>query len=120
MSLLSSFCCAAVSPSRFPATPMRCEYYNETLCQGPPGPGGAPLPGCNGSEECKPGENEKGNLCYVLWQNTSGSLSIKLKGCWVGNNHECSRSEHCAETKREPGVQLLFCCCEGDLCNSHL
>ncbi|EEC01733.1 activin receptor type II, putative, partial [Ixodes scapularis] len=74
----------------------------------------------NGSEECKPGENEKGNLCYVLWQNTSGSLSIKLKGCWVGNNHECSRSEHCAETKREPGVQLLFCCCEGDLCNSHL
>uniref|UniRef100_A0A4D5RHK5 Serine/threonine-protein kinase receptor n=1 Tax=Ixodes scapularis TaxID=6945 RepID=A0A4D5RHK5_IXOSC len=110
----------AVSPSRFPATPMRCEYYNETLCQGPPGPGGVPLPGCNGSEECKPGENEKGNLCYVLWQNTSGSLSIKLKGCWVGNNHECSRSEHCAETKREPGVQLLFCCCEGDLCNSHL
>lgn len=99
---------------------MRCEYYNETLCQGPPGPDGAPLPGCNGSEECKPGENEKGNLCYVLWQNTSGSLSIKLKGCWVGNNHECSQSKHCAETRREPSVQLLFCCCEGDLCNSNL
>ncbi|XP_077483416.1 activin A receptor type 2 punt isoform X1 [Amblyomma americanum] len=109
-----------VSPDRPPPSPMRCEYYNETLCQGSPGGDGSPLPGCNGSEECRPGENEKGNLCYVLWQNNSGVLSVKLKGCWVGNNHDCSRSGHCSETRREPSVQLLFCCCEGDLCNTNL
>ncbi|XP_065304494.2 activin receptor type-2B isoform X1 [Dermacentor albipictus] len=110
----------AVSPDRPPPSLMRCEYYNETLCQGSPGADGLPLPGCNGSEECRPGENEKGNLCYVLWQNNSGVLSVKLKGCWVGNNHDCSKSQHCAETRREPSVQLLFCCCEGDLCNTNL
>lgn len=110
----------AISPDRPPPSLMRCEYYNETLCQGSPGGDGSPLPGCNGSEECRPGENEKGNLCYVLWQNNSGVLSVKLKGCWVGNNHECSRSQHCAVTRRELGVQLLFCCCEGDLCNTNL
>ncbi|KAH8023421.1 hypothetical protein HPB51_014536 [Rhipicephalus microplus] len=110
----------AVSPDRPPPSLMRCEYYNETLCQGSPGADGQPLPGCNGSEECRPGENEKGNLCYVLWQNNSGVLSVKLKGCWVGNNHDCSQSQHCAVTRREPSVQLLFCCCVGDLCNANL
>lgn len=54
---------------------MFCEKYNETMCAN-----NANGEGCNGTEECKPGENEKGNLCYVLWQNSSNSLTIKLKG----------------------------------------
>lgn len=54
---------------------MFCEKYNETMCAN-----NANSEGCSGTEECKPGENEKGNLCYVLWQNSSKSLTIKLKG----------------------------------------
>lgn len=107
-----------VSPGTVKSPPMRCAYYNETVCTN--FANGTTPAGCRSTEECKPGENEKGNLCYILWQNSSGSLSIKLKGCWVGNNHECSKGRHCVETRREPSVQLLFCCCEGDMCNMNL
>ncbi|XP_064471283.1 activin receptor type-2B-like [Ornithodoros turicata] len=116
--LCGSTLVTAISPGTSVNPLMRCEYYNETLCTSTSN-GSVPA-GCRGTEECKPGENEKGNLCYVLWQNSSSSLSIKLKGCWVGNNHECSKGKHCVETRREPGVQLLFCCCEGDMCNTNL
>ncbi|XP_054721975.1 activin receptor type-2A-like [Uloborus diversus] len=94
------------------ASDMHCEKYNETLCVNSHN-----AEGCNGTEECKPGENEKGNLCYVLWQNSSNSLSIKLKGCWVGSQDACSNKIECVETRRSPNVQLLFCCCEGYMCN---
>ncbi|GFY12102.1 hypothetical protein TNCV_4976021 [Trichonephila clavipes] len=91
---------------------MLCEKYNETMCNS-----NSNGEGCNGTEECKPGENEKGNLCYVLWQNNSRSFTIKLKGCWVGSHDACSNRNRCMETRREPNVQLLFCCCEGSMCN---
>ncbi|XP_035216872.1 activin receptor type-2A-like [Stegodyphus dumicola] len=92
---------------------MFCEKYNETLCSS-----NSNGDGCNGTEECKPGENEKGNLCYVLWQNSSKILTIKLKGCWVGSQDACSNNRNrCMETRHAPNVQLLFCCCEGSMCN---
>ncbi|GFU43803.1 activin receptor type-2B [Nephila pilipes] len=94
---------------------MLCEKYNETMCNS-----NSNGEGCNGTEECKPGENEKGNLCYVLWQNNSRSFTIKLKGCWVGSHDACSNRNRCMETRREPNVQLLFCCCEGSMCNQKM
>ncbi|XP_023224669.1 activin receptor type-2A-like [Centruroides sculpturatus] len=92
-----------------------CEYYNETLCNS-----NSLGLGCNGTEECKPNEDIKKNLCYILWQNSSDGLSIKLKGCWVGNHRDCSSETPCMETRRESKLQLFFCCCEGDLCTRHM
>lgn len=111
-------CCLGISAAIKPtlkSSMMHCEYYNETLCQS-----NKEGIGCNGSEECKPGESSKGNLCYILWQNSSEGYSIKLKGCWVGGHHDCIDKTHCMETKREPNVQVLFCCCEGDMCNKNM
>ncbi|XP_042898075.1 activin receptor type-2A isoform X3 [Parasteatoda tepidariorum] len=91
-----------------------CEKYNETMCKN-----SSNGEGCNSTEECKPAENEKGN-CYVLWQNNSKSFTIKLKGCWVPSHDGCSSGNRCVETRREPNVQLLFCCCEGSMCNQKM
>lgn len=97
------------------ARAMRCEYYNETMCNS--NNNGV---GCSRIEECKPGENEKANLCYVLFQNRSSGFSIKLKGCWVGSHQGCGEKQCMEANKKEPKVQLQFCCCEGDMCNKQM
>ncbi|KAG8189003.1 hypothetical protein JTE90_019014 [Oedothorax gibbosus] len=96
---------------------MLCEKFNETMCSS-----SSNGEGCNGTDECKPAESEKGNLCYSLWQNTGNSFTIKLKGCWVGSQDACSgtNKNRCVETRREPNVRLLFCCCEGSMCNRNM
>lgn len=42
---------------------------------------------------------------------------MPFTGCWVGSHDACSNKNRCMETRREPNVQLLFCCCEGSMCN---
>uniref|UniRef100_T1IHR6 Serine/threonine-protein kinase receptor n=1 Tax=Strigamia maritima TaxID=126957 RepID=T1IHR6_STRMM len=90
-------------------TTTRCEYYNETLCN-------ESGRGCNTTQECEKAEGDKRNHCYVLWQNNTHGYTIKMKGCWL-NHATCYDQRKCVETREEPKKKLLFCCCEGDLCN---
>ncbi|XP_071444797.1 activin receptor type-2A isoform X1 [Hetaerina americana] len=93
-------------------TTTRCEYYNATLCQ-------TSRQGCNETQECAQTEPDKRNHCYVLWQNSSdGKPYIKLKGCFL-DNISCYDQQQCIEKREEPMKQLMFCCCEGDMCNSN-
>lgn len=44
-----------------------------------------------------------------------------IPGCWVGSHDACSNRNRCMETtRRDPNVQLLFCCCEGYMCNQKM
>ncbi|XP_022253371.1 activin receptor type-2B-like isoform X2 [Limulus polyphemus] len=94
---------------------MNCEYYNETACKN-----SRFGVGCNGTEDCKSLSPDKGNQCYILWQIKPEGFSIKLKGCWVGNKHDCTTGSQCTKTQKDPNINLLFCCCEGDMCNSNI
>ncbi|XP_076334620.1 activin receptor type-2A-like isoform X6 [Tachypleus tridentatus] len=94
---------------------MNCEYYNETACKN-----SRFGFGCNGTEDCKSLSPDKGNQCYVLWQIKPEGFSIKLKGCWVGNKHDCTAGSQCTKTKKDPNINLVFCCCEGDMCNNNM
>lgn len=94
---------------------MSCHFYNDTLCNG-----NSEGNGCsgNGSIECKIGESSKGNVCYTLFQNHSHGYSVKLKGCWVGNNPDCNEKTSCEPTIKDGLITLYFCCCTGEMCNS--
>ncbi|XP_033610094.1 activin receptor type-2A isoform X1 [Cryptotermes secundus] len=103
------FVCFGASSSNV-ATTARCEYYNDTLCQ-------ESKQGCFETQECEQPEPEKRNHCFVLWQNNSmGKPYIKLKGCFL-NNIDCYDQPKCVEKREEPKKALMFCCCEGDMCN---
>ncbi|XP_022256722.1 activin receptor type-2A-like [Limulus polyphemus] len=97
------------------SSPMSCEYYNETACKN-----SRYSVGCNGTEDCKSLSPDKGNQCYILWQKGPEGFNIKLKGCWVGNRHDCTAGSTCTETQKDPNIKLLFCCCEGDMCNNNM
>lgn len=90
----------------------RCEYHNETLCAETAG-----AEGCNETQECDKPEPEKRIHCFVLWQNNSdGKPYIKLKGCFL-NNIDCYDQPKCIEKRGETKKNIMFCCCEGDMCN---
>ncbi|XP_076356622.1 activin receptor type-2A-like isoform X3 [Tachypleus tridentatus] len=94
---------------------MRCEYYNETVCKN-----SRFSVGCSGTKDCKSLTPDKGNQCYVLWQKSSHGFSIKQKGCWVGSKLNDISGSRCTETQKDPDISLLFCCCEGDMCNENM
>jgi len=108
-SLFLLFVCFGASSSNV-ATTARCEYYNETSCQ-------ESKQACFETQECEQPEPEKRNHCFVLWHNNSmGKPYIKLKGCFL-NNIDCYDQPKCVEKREEPKKALMFCCCEGDMCN---
>lgn len=88
----------------------QCEFYNQTACTS------ANPEGCFSVQKCDSPEPEKRSHCYVLWQNNStGKPYIKLKGCFL-DNIDCYNKHECV-AGREPQKDLLFCCCEGNMCN---
>lgn len=92
----------------------QCEHYNGTDCNDKLGNR------CHQVQECEPADAGKRNHCYVLWRYnmTSDKPNIIMKGCWL-DNKECYDQKMCVEKRNEPRPreQLLFCCCEGDMCN---
>lgn len=82
-----------------------CEFYNGTCADG----------GCNETLECELPEQDKRVHCFVLWNNSSGDPVVKMKGCFL--NNECPGQNRCVETREEPNKDLMFCCCEGNMCN---
>ncbi|XP_060523830.1 activin receptor type-2A [Cylas formicarius] len=85
----------------------KCEYNNGTCSPGE----------CNEVIDCDtPGEGKR-NHCFVLWsKNQDGSKNVSLKGCFL-NTEDCYGQKRCTEKSPTPKNNLMFCCCEGDLCN---
>lgn len=93
-----------------------CEFYNETICADSPGENG-----CNQREECPDRHDpEKRTHCFVLWHynNATRKMTVKMKGCFL-NNVDCFDKEQCVEKSETPKKDLMFCCCEGDMCNQN-
>jgi len=101
-----------VSTSTVSISTTRCMYYNETMCN-------EAGEGCNTTQVCEQNETDKRNHCYVLWQNNSDGITVKMKGCWL-NHAACYDKPKCVETREDPKKNLLFCCCEGDMCNQDM
>ncbi|KAM9839740.1 activin receptor type-2B-like [Aulostomus maculatus] len=101
--LLVSVCSAGLSHAH--ADTRECLYYNvnyeiEKTNQ-------------SGVEHCE-GETDKRSHCYASWRNTSGSIELVKKGCWL-DDFNCYDRQECVATEESP--QVFFCCCEGNFCN---
>lgn len=90
----------------------QCEYYNSTC-------NGAGHSGCMEVEQCGPPVEGQQNHCYVLWSvQEDGTVNVSLKGCFL-NAADCVNQSKCVEKHQYPKNNLLFCCCEGDMCNTN-
>uniref|UniRef100_A0A8C1RMT3 Serine/threonine-protein kinase receptor n=1 Tax=Cyprinus carpio TaxID=7962 RepID=A0A8C1RMT3_CYPCA len=67
----------------------------------------------SGVERCE-GEKDKRSHCYASWRNSSGSIQLVKKGCWL-DDFNCYDRQECVATEENP--QVFFCCCEGNFCN---
>uniref|UniRef100_A0A3Q1FUX2 Serine/threonine-protein kinase receptor n=1 Tax=Acanthochromis polyacanthus TaxID=80966 RepID=A0A3Q1FUX2_9TELE len=67
----------------------------------------------SGVERCE-GETDKRSHCYASWRNSSGSIELVKKGCWL-DDFNCYDRQECVATEESP--QVFFCCCEGNFCN---
>ncbi|KAL1132119.1 hypothetical protein AAG570_010077, partial [Ranatra chinensis] len=84
-----------------------CEYYNRSCVQ---------TGGCNETQECD--ISESGTIhCFVLWTNSSADEepTVTMKGCFLPNK-ECY--ERCVDRREYDKPDLMFCCCEGNMCNT--
>ncbi|XP_066257083.1 activin receptor type-2A [Euwallacea similis] len=89
----------------------KCEYFgNNTTCSDQ----------SNSScsvEICEPPGEYKRSHCFVVWSTLpDGSKNVSLKGCLL-NNEVCHDQTLCVERTHTPKNNVLFCCCEGDMCN---
>uniref|UniRef100_A0A8C5AFE5 Serine/threonine-protein kinase receptor n=1 Tax=Gadus morhua TaxID=8049 RepID=A0A8C5AFE5_GADMO len=101
----SELCAIFVWPSHGEVDMRECLYYNvnyeiEKTNQ-------------SGVERCE-GEKDKRSHCYASWRNTSGSVELVKKGCWL-DDYNCYDRQECVAT--EDSHQVFFCCCEGNFCN---
>ncbi|XP_062375261.1 activin receptor type-2B-like [Sardina pilchardus] len=67
----------------------------------------------SGLERCE-GEKDKRLHCYASWLNSSGTIRLVKKGCWL-DDFNCYDRQECVATEENP--QVFFCCCEGNYCN---
>ncbi|KAG8521557.1 Activin receptor type-2B [Galemys pyrenaicus] len=67
----------------------------------------------SGLERCE-GEQDKRLHCYASWRNSSGTIELVKKGCWL-DDFNCYDRQECVATEENP--QVYFCCCEGNFCN---
>uniref|UniRef100_A0A8C8VVG9 Serine/threonine-protein kinase receptor n=1 Tax=Peromyscus maniculatus bairdii TaxID=230844 RepID=A0A8C8VVG9_PERMB len=67
----------------------------------------------SGLELCE-GERDKRLHCYASWRNSSGTIELVKKGCWL-DDFNCYDRQECVATEENP--QVYFCCCEGNFCN---
>uniref|UniRef100_A0A8B9JCX0 Serine/threonine-protein kinase receptor n=1 Tax=Astyanax mexicanus TaxID=7994 RepID=A0A8B9JCX0_ASTMX len=82
-----------------------CVYYNDNWR--------AERTNQSGYERCE-GEKDKRQHCYASWLNSSGTIHLVKKGCWL-DDFNCYDRQECIATEESP--QVFFCCCEGNYCN---
>lgn len=90
-----------------------CEYYNYSMCSESRKNGHED--GCTQQEECS-GAEGKQQGCYVLWNDDNGTISVKLKGCFL--HDECNNTK-CIDTNNKRNNEYLYCCCKGNMCNTN-
>nr|XP_005901205.1 PREDICTED: activin receptor type-2B [Bos mutus] len=102
---LSSSCLLGTGSGRGEAETRECIYYNANW----------ELERTNqsGLERCE-GERDKRLHCYASWRNSSGTIELVKKGCWL-DDFNCYDRQECVATEENP--QVYFCCCEGNFCN---
>nr|XP_032802298.1 activin receptor type-2B-like isoform X2 [Petromyzon marinus] len=93
--------CGSVAETR------QCVYYNGSL--------GWDGEAAVASELCD-GERDKRQHCYATWRNSSGTVRLERRGCWL-DDFNCYDRTECVETTENPMV--FFCCCNGDFCNGN-
>ncbi|KAK9693136.1 Activin types I and II receptor domain [Popillia japonica] len=87
---------------------MTCEHCNESVKCTEPITTDCPLP-----------SEGKRNHCFVLWKlESNASATITMKGCFL-NNEDCYNKSECIAKSHTPNNKLLFCCCEGNMCNQN-
>ena len=66
--------------------------------------------------------NCKEDMCFALWDNKSGEVEIKKKGCWGGGNVRSADECEGVNYLRPHGNILheVFCFCRTDRCNKVL
>lgn len=82
MNLICEFYVPSVDAKNQTAPTTQCEYYNETLCN-------ESGTGCNTTQVCDKPETDKRNHCYVLWQNNTNGIIIKMKGNYNFGHNIC-------------------------------
>lgn len=88
-----------------------CEAYNATGCDS-----NSNSSDCFTREDCGPHDPDKRNHCFVLWHNNTGTVTLKLKGCFLDSTN-CYDQTECVAKVYNSKTNLLFCCCEGNSCN---
>lgn len=54
-----------------------------------------------------------------MYENSvSNNIYYLLQGCFL-NNVDCFNKDECVEKSEVPKKDLMFCCCEGDMCNQN-
>ncbi|KAL1505882.1 hypothetical protein ABEB36_005337 [Hypothenemus hampei] len=87
----------------------RCEFYNNSCVEQPES--------CPSIIECEAPGDSKRNHCFVVWSiQSDGTKNVSLKGCLL-NHDDCFDQPACVDTAYSPKNNVLYCCCEGDLCN---
>lgn len=68
-------------------------------------------------------KREKNINAKAKWSKTFGTYFVGdmycvlySQGCFL-NNIDCYDQPKCIEKREEPKKALMFCCCEGDMCN---
>uniref|UniRef100_A0A3Q1EF59 Serine/threonine-protein kinase receptor n=1 Tax=Acanthochromis polyacanthus TaxID=80966 RepID=A0A3Q1EF59_9TELE len=102
-SLLLGTLCAGYSLGE--AETRECVYYNDNWR--------TERTNQSGFERCE-GEKDKRLHCYASWLNSSGTIKLVKKGCWL-DDFNCYDRQECVSMEENP--QVFFCCCEGNYCN---
>ncbi|XP_062519886.1 activin receptor type-2B-like [Corticium candelabrum] len=100
---------------------LNCVFYDERCNQ--VGNGHPAIEYCNRTtKECRddnPGTSAENTFCYsLISRNEHGNLSMHKSDCWVHEQegHNCKSS--ICEYSEHAQLGYLYCCCQGDLCNS--
>uniref|UniRef100_A0A8C9XPU4 Serine/threonine-protein kinase receptor n=1 Tax=Sander lucioperca TaxID=283035 RepID=A0A8C9XPU4_SANLU len=105
MCVCALVCACVAGLSHGDADTLECLYYNVNY--------EAERTNQSGVERCE-GEADKRSHCYASWRNSSGSIQLVKKGCWL-DDFNCYDRQECVATEDSP--QVFFCCCEGNFCN---
>ncbi|XP_061695058.1 activin receptor type-2B isoform X2 [Syngnathoides biaculeatus] len=105
-SLLLGTLCAGYSVGE--AETRECVFYNDNWR--------AEKTNQSGFERCddKDKDKDKRLHCYASWLNSSGTIKLVKKGCWL-DDFNCYDRQDCVSMDENP--QVFFCCCEGNYCN---
>ena len=77
---------------------------------------------CNVTQLCYITECKKELLCFAIWNNVSGVIEVRNKGCWL-NEHVDQTDECKGHIYLSPHVNVsneVLCFCNTDLCNKVL